>query len=63
MRFSIIVSVLNEEAVLEDQLIRLTGLCTHYACEVLIVDEGSHDGTGEIARRHGKVMRGVVPRK
>jgi glycosyltransferase involved in cell wall biosynthesis len=56
MRFSMIVPVLNEEAVLEDQLIHLTKQCTHHACEVLIVDEGSHGETGEIARRYGKVM-------
>ncbi len=56
MRFSMIVPVLNEEAVLEDQLIHRTRQCTHHACEVPIVDGGSHDGTGEIARRYGKVM-------
>ncbi len=56
MLFSIIVPVLNEEAVLEDQLICLTRQCTHHECEVLIVDGESHDGTGEIAKRYGKVI-------
>jgi glycosyltransferase involved in cell wall biosynthesis len=56
MRFSIIVPVLNEEAVLEDQLICLTRQCTHHTCEVLIVHGESHDGTGEIAKRYRKVI-------
>ncbi len=56
MRFSIIVPVLNEEAVLEDQLIHLIRQCAYHACEVLIVDGGSHDATVEIARRYGKVI-------
>ena len=56
MRFSIIVPVLNEEAVLEAQLARLARQCTLYECEVLIVDGGSRDATVAIAERFGRVI-------
>jgi rSAM/selenodomain-associated transferase 2 len=56
MRFSIIMPVLNEEAVLEQQLVCLAQQCSHYECELLIVDGGSSDGTVEIARRYGNVI-------
>lgn len=56
MRFSIIVPVLNEEAVIEKQLARLAEQCTHYDCEVLIVDGGSSDSTASIAERYGRVI-------
>ncbi len=56
MRFSIIVPVLNEEAVLEDHLAHLTAQCAQYNCEVLIVDGGSTDKTISIARRYGQVI-------
>lgn len=57
MRFSIIVPVLNEEAVLERQLAHLTEQCAQYDCEVLIVDGGSSDRTIAIAEHYGRVIR------
>src|SRR5258708_19761786 len=56
MRFSIIMPVLNEGAILERQLACLAQQCTHYECELLIVDGGSSDRTVEIARRYGNVI-------
>jgi rSAM/selenodomain-associated transferase 2 len=56
MYFSIIMPVLNEEAVLEDQLIHLTRQCAHRHCELIIVDGGSNDRTAAIAERYGKVI-------
>src|SRR5207302_10194456 len=56
MHFSIIVPVLNEEAVLEHQLAHLTRQCAQYDCELLIVDGGSHDSTIAIAKRYGQVI-------
>ncbi|HEV2580000.1 MAG TPA: TIGR04283 family arsenosugar biosynthesis glycosyltransferase [Ktedonobacteraceae bacterium] len=56
MRFSIIMPVLNEAAVLEQQLCQLARLCDPYECELLIVDGGSVDATVAIARRFGRVI-------
>lgn len=56
MRFSIIMPVLNEEAVLEQQLRQLARVCAPYECELLIVDGGSEDGTVAIAQRFGRVI-------
>src|SRR5438874_12738236 len=56
MRFSIIIPVLNEEALLEDQLTYLTQQCSQQDCELLIVDGGSIDRTVDIAQRHGQVI-------
>jgi rSAM/selenodomain-associated transferase 2 len=56
MRFSIIVPVLNEEAVLEEQLEHLTRQCVGYDCELLIVDGGSRDATVSIAKRYAQVI-------
>ena len=56
MRFSIIMPVLNEEAVLEQQLCQLARVCAPYECELLIVDGGSEDATVAIARRFGRVI-------
>ncbi len=56
MRFSIIMPVLNEEAVLEGQLCQLARICATYECEVLIVDGGSADATVAVARRFGRVV-------
>ncbi len=56
MRFSIIMPVLNEEAVLEDQLERLTSQCAHHDCEILIVDGGSTDRTMAIGMKYGQVL-------
>jgi rSAM/selenodomain-associated transferase 2 len=56
MRFSIIMPVLNEEAVLEQQLCQLARVCAPYDCEWLIVDGGSIDSTVAIAQRFGRVI-------
>lgn len=56
MRFSIIMPVLNEEAVLEQQLCQLARVCAPYECELLVVDGGSEDATVAIARRFGRVI-------
>jgi rSAM/selenodomain-associated transferase 2 len=56
MLFSIIIPVLNEEAVLEHQLSNLVRQISHYDCELLIVDGGSTDRTMEIAQRFGRVI-------
>ena len=56
MRFSIILPVLNEEAVLEQQLCQLARVCASYDCEALIVDGGSGDATVAIAQRFGRVI-------
>lgn len=56
MRFSIIMPVLNEEAVLEQQLMHLSRQCTQIDSEIIIVDGGSKDATIEIAQRYGRVI-------
>ncbi len=56
MYFSIIMPVLNEEAVLEHHLSNLSNLIARYNCELLIVDGGSTDRSVEIALRFGKVI-------
>jgi rSAM/selenodomain-associated transferase 2 len=56
MRFSIIMPVLNEEAVLEQQLCQLTRVSLPYDCELLIVDGGSVDSTVATAQRFGRVV-------
>ena len=56
MRFSIIMPVLNEEAVLEAQLRQLARVCAPHECELLIVDGGSTDATVAVARRFGQVI-------
>ena len=56
MRFSIIMPVLNEEAVLEYQLSNLVRQFSQLDCELLIVDGGSTDRTIEIAQRFGRVI-------
>ncbi|HKV58239.1 MAG TPA: TIGR04283 family arsenosugar biosynthesis glycosyltransferase [Ktedonobacteraceae bacterium] len=56
MRFSIIMPVLNEEAVLEQQLCQLAQVCAPHDCELLIVDGGSVDATVAIAQRFGRVI-------
>ena len=54
--FSIIVPVLNEEAILENYLAPLAGQCAQHNCELLIVDGGSTDNTVAIAQRYGQVI-------
>ena len=56
MRFSIIMPVLNEEAILEEHLAYLVKQCASYDCELIIVDGGSHDHTVAIAQRYGNVI-------
>ena len=56
MLFSIIMPVLNEEAVLEHQLGNLVCQISHHDCELLIVDGGSTDRTIEIAQRFSRVI-------
>jgi rSAM/selenodomain-associated transferase 2 len=56
MLFSIIMPVLNEEAVLEHQLSNLVCQISHHDCELLIVDGGSTDRTIEIAQRFSRVI-------
>jgi len=56
MRFSIIMPVLNEEAVLDNQLAHLIQQCAHHDYELLIVDGGSSDQTTAIAQHYGKVI-------
>lgn len=64
MRFSIIMPVLNEEAVLEEQLVRLTEQCahTHADYELLVVDGGSSDNTVLIAQRYAQVISSLQGR-
>jgi len=56
MRFSIIIPVLNEEAVLEATLARLTRQPGEQHYELIIVDGGSSDSTVAIAERYGRVV-------
>ncbi len=56
MRFSIIIPVLNEEAVLEELLAQLTRQCAGHDCELIIVDGGSSDATVSIAEKYGQVI-------
>lgn len=56
MHFSIIMPVLNEEAVLEHHLSILASQIARYNCELLIVDGDSTDRTVEIAQRFGRVI-------
>src|SRR5579859_7074087 len=56
MRFSIIMPVVNEEAVLEQHLSHLVNQCTHHDCELLIGHGGSTDRTIEIAQCFGTVI-------
>lgn len=56
MRFSIIMPVVNEEAILENHLSNLVHQISHYDCELLIVDGGSTDRTIEIARSFSRVI-------
>jgi rSAM/selenodomain-associated transferase 2 len=56
MRFSIIMPVLNEEAIIESQLTRLIQQCARQDYELLLVDGGSTDRTVEIAQQYGQVL-------
>ena len=48
--------LLNEEAILEQQLNHLVRQCAGHDCELLLVDGGSTDRTIDIAQRFGKVI-------
>ncbi len=56
MQLSIIMPVLNEEAILEHHLGILANQISHHDCELLIVDGGSTDRTIEIAKRFSRVI-------
>lgn len=56
MRFSIIMPVLNEEAILASHLARLIHQCAHQDYELLLVDGGSTDRTVEIAQPYAQVL-------
>jgi rSAM/selenodomain-associated transferase 2 len=56
MRFSIIMPVLNEEAILEFQLTRLIRQCAHQDYELLLVDGGSSDRTVQVAQHYAQVL-------
>lgn len=57
MRFSIIMPVLNEEAILASQLDHLIQQCAQQDYELLLVDGGSTDRTVEIAQQYGQVLK------
>jgi rSAM/selenodomain-associated transferase 2 len=56
MRLSIIIPVLNEEAIIETQLTRLVQQCARQDYELLVIDGGSTDRTVEIAQRYAQVI-------
>jgi len=56
MRFSVIMPVLNEAAVLEHALLSLTQQFAHCEYELLVVDGGSTDASVAIAERYGRVI-------
>ncbi len=56
MRFSIIMPVLDEAAILEYQLQQLHRQCAHLDYELFIVDGGSSDSTPTIGRGFGSVI-------
>jgi len=56
MRFSIIMPVLNEEAIIASQLVRLIQQCARQDYELLLVDGGSTDRTVEIAQKYAQVI-------
>ncbi|HEY5004223.1 MAG TPA: TIGR04283 family arsenosugar biosynthesis glycosyltransferase [Ktedonobacteraceae bacterium] len=56
MRFSIIMPVLNEEAIIASQLVRLIQQCAQQDYELLLVDGGSTDRTVEIAQKYAQVI-------
>lgn len=60
MRFSIIMPVLNEEAILATQLARLSDQCVDLDYELLVVDGGSSDNTVQIAQQYAEVI--IAPR-
>jgi rSAM/selenodomain-associated transferase 2 len=59
MRFSIILPVLNEEAGIEEHLLRLSTQCAHHDCEILVVDGGSEDATVVLAQRYARVLQAL----
>lgn len=62
MKLSIIVPVFNEADILPELLMRLLPLVRH-GCEVIIVDGGSEDGSGDIAQCAGfTVLRSACGR-
>lgn len=57
-RLSIVLPALNEAAPLSTFLDGLTQLAARHAWDVLVVDDGSSDGTREVARRSGATVLG-----
>ncbi len=60
---SLIMPAYNEAAIIEQNLTRvcayLTTLEDRFACELLVIDDGSSDGTGEIVERFSKTHANV----
>ena len=52
-RLSIIIPVLNEEAIIEESLRHLKNVCSGITTEILVVDGGSSDGTIALAKNLG----------
>lgn len=59
MMLTVIVPTYNERDSLPRLLDRLAGLAAHHALQVVVVDDGSPDGTGELAERYAR--EGVFP--
>lgn len=50
---SVVLPALNEEASLDELLPRITEALAGHDHEVLVIDDGSRDGTADVARKHG----------
>lgn len=63
MKLSIIIPVFNERATIEKLLMRVSAAPTlHYAKEIIIVDDGSTDGTGELLAQLAPQHRAIFLR-
>jgi glycosyltransferase involved in cell wall biosynthesis len=54
LRVSFLIPAFNEEATIGEVLERIAGLALD--AQVIVVDDGSHDRTAEIAERHGALV-------
>ncbi len=54
---SVIIPAYNAEAFIEECLLSVDRCmtCNSHACEVIVIDDGSTDGTADIARRHKNI--------